>query len=191
MGRPASLVVVISLLLLVACEDEGPPVDVDAGGSLDATVLDANVDAGPRWGACVVGEHADWYCVQGDPETHQCTDSMWPPRCTDGEWDCQAGAPDWHVGCWCRYGPPGPGVDHSLCTCTEAEGLDCDAPCGPTLRCDAYDDYCARTLAGVEGAPDTYECRACASHDCDCVGPGATSCERGVNGGITATYAAP
>lgn len=66
-------------------------------------------------------------------------------------------------------------------------------PCGPELRCAAETEYCVRAVSDVGGEPDAYACQrlpdGCPSgDDCDCVGAGWSSCERGTEGGLTVTY---
>lgn len=132
--------------------------------------------------------------MQGDPTTHVCTDSMYPPRCTAGRWTCNSGSlPEWFVGCWCHVGPSPWPADASLCSCTEAAGWSCDFHCGPDLLCAAGTEYCTHTPSDVGGFPDSYSCRAfepCAglTGSCDCVAPGSVSCASVENGGIVATY---
>ena len=142
---------------------------------------------------CERGEVATFYCAQGNPETHVCTDSMWPPTCVDGRWDCGDGsdaAPEPEIDCWCHVGPPDWRVDASLCDCTEAEGYTCDFRCGPTLLCRAWVENCEIQRSDVGGEPDSFGCVPIASgcRGCDCIPPGASSCEEVENGGVVVTY---
>jgi len=178
-------------LALAACgSSHSTPTD---GGRPDGATADSGT-GGADAGACTPLDIADWSCVQGDPATHVCTDSMYPPTCTAGRWVCSgSGQPDWLVGCWCHVGPS-PWPEHApLCSCGEIEGWTCDFRCGPDLLCASSSEYCTQTPSDVGGEPDSYSCRPferCASltPSCDCVAAGSVSCASVENGGIVAVY---
>lgn len=67
--------------------------------------------------------------------------------------------------------------------------------CGPDLTCSAPTEFCDVLIPGVPGATTSYDCLdtpdSCSdAYTCGCVG-GAGDCEKGPEGGLTVTIAAP
>ena len=75
---------------------------------------------------------------------------------------------------------------------------DCEAVafgCGPELTCSAPTQFCDVLIPGVKGAETSYDCLdtpdSCSdAYTCGCIG-GAGDCEKGLEGGLTVTLAAP
>ncbi len=133
--------------------------------------------------------------TDGGEEQVQCEDSggVWDLK-SCGHYtcgllpDCDAVIP----GCDCGVGSTfveGVGCEQSD---------DCEAvafSCGPELTCNAPGQFCDVLIPGVKGAETSYDCLdtpdSCAdAYTCGCIG-GAGDCEKGVDGGLTVTVAAP
>ena len=142
-----------------------------------------------------------------DSSTGTDTDDSEPQqRCEDsgGIWDvtscghytcglppeCAAVVP----GCDCGVGSTfveGPGGG-----CEPSEACETVAfSCGPELTCSAPSEFCDVLIPGVKGAETSYDCLetpdSCSdAYTCGCIG-GAGDCEKGPEGGLTVTIAAP
>lgn len=98
-------------------------------------------------------------------------------------------------GCDCGVGSNF--LDGPLGGCAPSEECD-DAvafSCGPDLSCSAPTELCDVFVPGVKGSEITYDCLdtpdSCSdAYTCGCIG-GAGDCEKGLEGGLTVTTAAP